>query len=572
MSIIIKGLSVSTGICIGKAILISKDDINYAPSFIKKSQVKTETKRFLRSLASIKEEYKKSREKIKDNLPMAKLIETQLFFIEDQDFQMHIIEMIENNLYTANWAIVIEYKSIKKSFDDIKDKYIKERLIDIKQMVMSLLDLLQSNKRENIYSKISLENKVVVTDEITPKDVIDIYQKQGSGVITSHGSKSSHSAILSKSLSLPMIVKAESSKEVIRDNDDIIMDLDNEIIIVNPDQFELEYFKGIQSHRYSLQKSLRKVLKKKSLTDDGIKINIMSNLELPDEVKFLNNDCDGIGLYRTEYLYMNRNDLPSEKEQMSVYTKVFKAMKNKPVTLRTLDIGSDKEVSENIKVGDIAKNPALGLRGIRYSLAEKNIFQTQIKAMLRAGYNNSLRILIPMITSLNEIIKTKELINNAKLELKKERKKFTNKYDLGIMIEVPACALQADELAKHVDFMSVGTNDLIQYTLAIDRIDDEVSSLYDPTNPAVLSLIKKVIESCNKSNIDVTVCGEMAGEKSYTKLLLGLGLESFSMHPQAIPEVKDIILNSNINKIKRKVNAILKSNDRFLREKLISNL
>ena len=572
MSIIIKGLSVSTGICIGKAILISKDDINYAPSFIKKSQVKTETKRFLKSLASIKEEYKKSREKIKDNLPMAKLMDTQLFFIEDQDFQMHIIEMIENNLYTANWAIVIEYKSIKKSFDDIKDKYIKERLIDIKQMVMSLLDLLQSNKKENIYSKISLENKVVITDEITPKDVIDIYQKQGSGVITSHGSKSSHSAILSKSLSLPMIVKAESSKEVIRDNDDIIMDLDNEIIIVNPDQFELEYFKGIQSHRYSLQKSLRRVLKKKSLTDDGIKINIMSNLELSDEVKFLNNDCDGIGLYRTEYLYMNRNDLPSEKEQMSVYAKVFKAMKNKPVTLRTLDIGSDKEVSENIKVGDIAKNPALGLRGIRYSLAEKNIFQTQIKAMLRAGYNNSLRILIPMITSLNEIIKTKELINNAKLELKKERKKFTNKYDLGIMIEVPACALQADELAKHVDFMSIGTNDLIQYTLAIDRIDDEVSSLYDPTNPAVLSLIKKVIESCNKSSIDVTVCGEMAGEKSYTKLLLGLGLESFSMHPQAIPEVKDIILNSNINKIKRKVNAILKSNDRFLREKLISNL
>ena len=572
MSIIIKGLSVSTGICIGKAILISKDDINYAPSFIKKSQVKTETKRFLKSLASIKEEYKKSREKIKDNLPMAKLIETQLFFIEDQDFQMHIIEMIENNLYTANWAIAIEYKSIKKSFDDIKDKYIKERLIDIKQMVMSLLDLLQSNKKESIYSKISLENKVVITDEITPKDVIDIYQKQGSGVITSHGSKSSHSAILSKSLSLPMIVKAESSKEIIRDNDDIIMDLDNEIIIVNPDQFELEYFKDIQSHRYSLQKSLRRVLKKKSLTDDGIKINIMSNLELSDEVKFLNNNCDGIGLYRTEYLYMNRNDLPSEKEQMSVYAKVFKAMKNKPVTLRTLDIGSDKEVSENIKVGDIAKNPALGLRGIRYSLAEKNIFQTQIKAMLRAGYNNSLRILIPMITSLNEIIKTKELINNAKLELKKERKKFTNKYDLGIMIEVPACALQADELAKHVDFMSIGTNDLIQYTLAIDRIDDEVSSLYDPTNPAVLSLIKKVIESCNKSSIDVTVCGEMAGEKSYTKLLLGLGLESFSMHPQAIPEVKDIILNSNINKIKRKVNAILKSNDRFLREKLISNL
>ncbi len=572
MSIILKGISVSKGICIGKAVLINKDDIDHAPSFIKKTQVKSETKRFLESLSSIKEEYKKSRDKIKDNLPMAKLIETQLFFIEDKDFRMHIIDNIKNNLYTANWAIAIEYKNIKKSFNDIEDKYIKERLIDIKQMVISLLDLLQSNKKVNRYSAISLENKLIVTDETAPKDIIDIYQNKGLGVISSHGSKSSHSAILSKSLSLPMMVKTESSKEIIQDNDVIIMDLDNGVIIINPDKFELKYFEAVKLQKSSLQKSLRKVLKKKSLTDDGVKINIMSNLELSDEVKYLNNDCDGVGLFRTEYLYMNRKDLPSEEEQISVYRKVFKAMKNKPVTLRTLDIGSDKEVSENIKVGDIAKNPALGLRGIRYSLAERNIFQTQIKAMLRAGYNNSLRILIPMITSLNEIIKTKELINNAKLELKKQRKKFTNKYDLGIMIEVPACALQADQLAEHVNFMSIGTNDLIQYTLAIDRIDDEVSSLYDPTNPAILSLIKKVIESCNKSLIDVTVCGEMAGEKSYTKLLLGLGLKSFSMHPQAMPEVKDIILNSNVDKIKRKVNAILKSNDRFEREQLIRNL
>ena len=572
MSILLKGLSVSKGICIGKAILISKDEINYVPSFIKKSQTKSEVNKFVKSLSNIKKEYKKSRDKIKDNPSITKLMETQLFFVEDKDFQKHVINNIENNLYTANWAIATEYRNIKKSFDDIKDKYIKERLIDIKQMVISLLDLLQPSKKENVFSKVNLENRFIVTDEITPKDIIDIYQNKGLGVITSHGSTSSHSAILSKSLSLPMMIKVQSSREIIQDNDIIIMDSDDEVIVVSPDQFELEYFKKLQSKKYSLQKDLRKVLKKKSLTNDGTKINIMSNLELSDEVDFLNNDCDGIGLFRTEYLYMNRRDLPSEKEQISVYRKIFKSMGNKPVTLRTLDIGSDKEVSENIKVGEIAKNPALGLRGIRYSLNEKYIFKTQIKAMLRAGYNNSLRILIPMITSLGEIIKTKELIDDVKLQLKKERKNFTEKYDLGIMIEVPACALQSGELAKHVDFMSIGTNDLIQYTLAIDRIDDEVSSLYDPTNPAVLTLIKKVIESANKSKIDVTVCGEMAGEKSYTKLLLGLGLKSFSMHPQAIPEVKNIILNSHINKIKRKVNAILKSNNRSQRQKLISNL
>ncbi len=572
MSIILKGLSVSRGICIGKALIINKDDIDHAPSFIKKSQIKSEIKRFIKSLKDIKDEYEKSRKKINHNLPVSKLLEMQLFLIEDKDFQLHVKDKIENNLYTANWAISTQFKEIEKSFEDIKDKYIKERLIDIKQMVRSLLDLLQTNQKKRLFSKVSLDEKFIITDEISPKDIIDVYQNKGLGVITSHGSKSSHSAILSKSLSMPMMVKVQSSQDIIKDDDTIIMDSDNEIIIINPDEFELKYYKNIQSQKSTLEKDLMKVLKKKSVTNDGTKINIMSNLELSDEVKFLNSHCDGVGLFRTEYLYMNREDLPTEKEQFLAYSKVFKAMGSKPVTLRTLDIGSDKEVSENMKVGDIAKNPALGLRGIRYSLNEKNIFKTQLKAMLRAGYNNSLRVLIPMITSPNEIIKTRQLIDDVKLDLKKERRKFTNEFKLGIMIEVPACALQADQIAEHVDFMSIGTNDLVQYTLAIDRIDDEVSNLFDPTNPAVLSLIKKVIESGKKSNIDVSICGEMAGEKIFTRLLLGLGLKSFSMHPQAIPEVKNIILNSNINKIKRKINTILKCNDRLLRENLIRNL
>ena len=280
MSILLKGLSVSKGICIGKAILINKDGINYVPSFIKKSQTKSEVNKFAKSLSNIKKEYKKSRDKIKDNPSITKLMETQLFFVEDKDFQKHVINNIENNLYTSNWAIATEYRNIKKSFDDIKDKYIKERLIDIKQMVISLLDLLQSNKKENVFSKVNLENRFIVTDEITPKDIIDIYQNKGLGVITSHGSTSSHSSILSKSLSLPMMIKVQSSREIIQDNDIIVMDSDDEVIVVNPDQFELEYFKKLQSKKYSLQKDLRKVLKKKSLTNDGTKINIMSNLSL----------------------------------------------------------------------------------------------------------------------------------------------------------------------------------------------------------------------------------------------------------------------------------------------------
>ena len=572
MSLIINGESISKGICMGQAVHIDKNNIDYAPSYIKKSQIPKEIEKFKKSLTKIRKEYEKSRDKVKDNVTITKLMETQLHFIEDKSFKKSITKKIKDNLYTANWSIATEYQKIEKSFKDIEDKYIRERLIDIKQMVISLLDLLRNTKAGSNLKKVNLRNKIIITDEITPKEIIDIYYNHASGVITSHGSKSSHSAILSKSLSLPMMVKADASNNIIKDNDFLIMHSENNKIIINPNKNEINYFKSLDNKHTSLEQSLKKVLKKKSITSDGKIIKIMSNVELSEEVKFLDNNCDGIGLYRTEYLYMNRSTLPSEEEQVLVYKKVFKRMMKKTVTIRTLDIGSDKEVSENIKAGDIAKNPALGLRGIRYSLVEKNIFKTQIKAMLRAGYNNKLRILIPMITNVYEISMAKEIINDAQMELLNERKKFTQEYMLGVMVEVPACALQADILSKHIDFMSIGTNDLVQYTLAIDRIDDEVSSLYDPTEPAVLNLIKKVIDSCNKAGIDVSVCGEMAGETFYTKVLLGLGLTSFSMHPQAIPEVKNIILNSDTEMIKKSVNKILKCHNRITRENLINNL
>ena len=572
MSIIINGDRVSKGVCIGRAIIINKDNIDYSPTFIKKSQIDKEINKFTLAINAIKADYVKSKDKVRGNQAIIKLIETQLALIEDGDFKKNVVNRIKKELHTAVWSISSEYQIIKDSFDDIEDKYIKERIIDIKQMIISILDFIRSNKKQNNFNDTKLNNKIIVTEEITPKDIIDIYHNKGLGVITSHGSVTSHSAILSRSLSLPMIVKVESAQRIIKNNDMLILDLDNQSITINPQNIELEYFKNKQSEKSSIEKDLRKFLKMKTITEDNIKIGILSNLELSEEVKYLKNDCDGIGLFRTEYLYMNRDDLPTEEEQFLAYKKVFKKMRNKPVTLRTLDIGSDKEVSENIKVGEIAKNPALGLRGIRYSISEKNIFKTQIRAMLRAGYNANLNILLPMITSCDEILKAKELINEVKFQLKKEKKKFTNKYSLGIMIEVPASALQADALSKHVNFMSIGTNDLVQYILAIDRIDDEVSSLYDPTNPSVLKLIKDVITSCNKSGINVTVCGEMAGDITYTKLLLGLGLRSFSMHPQAMPEVKSIIINSDTIKIKRKINAILKCNDTSSRKKLIKSL
>ncbi len=572
MSIILTGVGVSSGLCIGDAIIVNKDNINYSPSYIKKSQVKDEIKKFEYALSRLKKEYQKSTNKIKDNQVIIKLMDMQLAFVNDSSFKNNILKKIKDEFFTVNWSISSEYLEIKKSFESVEDKYIKGRLADIKQMIISLLDLLQPKKNNDDFNNENIKNKIIITDEITPKDVIDIHHSKGLGIICSHGSKSSHSSILSKSLALPMIINVSSSVELIKDTDTLILDAGNHNVIINPGDFELKHYRKTQSINRDIERSYNKLAAKKAVTKDRIKIDVMSNLELPEEVKLINSNTDGIGLFRTEYLYMNRDDLPTEAEQIKAYKKVFKKALDKPVTLRTLDIGSDKEVSENIRIGQIAKNPALGLRGIRYSLIEKNVFKTQIKAMLRAGQDRKLRILIPMITSLDEINQVKQLINEAKTELDKQKKKYTKKYELGIMIEVPASAIQAGVLSKHVDFMSIGTNDLVQYILATDRIDDEVTNLYDPSNPAVLHIIKDVIDKCEKSGIDVAVCGEMASEKQYTKLLLGLGLKSFSMHPQAIPEIKNIIMNANVSEIKRKISTILSCNDYLARSGLVEDL
>lgn len=572
MSIILTGVGVSSGICIGDVIIINKDNINYSPSYIRKSQVKEEIKKFENALSRLRKEYQKSINKIKNNQAIIKLMDMQLTFVNDNSFKNNILKKIKNECCTVNWSISSEYLEIKKLFASVEDKYIKERLADIKQMIISLLDLLQSNRNNNNFNNENIKNKIIITDEITPKDVIDIHHSKGLGIICSHGSKSSHSSILSKSLALPMIINVSSSVELIKNTDRLILDSANDNVIVNPSNFEVKHYKKAQSINRSIEKSYKKFAAKKAVTRDKIRIDVMSNLELSEEVKLINSNTDGIGLFRTEYLYMNRNDLPTEAEQIKAYKKIFNKALDKPVTLRTLDIGSDKEVSENIRIGQIAKNPALGLRGIRYSLIEKNVFKTQIKAMLRAGLNKKLRILIPMITSLDEINQVKKLINEAKTELNIQKKNYANKYELGIMIEVPASAIQAGVLSKHVDFMSIGTNDLVQYILATDRIDDEVTNLYDPSNPAVLRIIKDVINKCEKSGIDVAVCGEMASEKQYTKLLLGLGLKSFSMHPQAIPEIKNIIMNANVKEIKKKISTILGCNDYLTRRELVESL
>tara|TARA_B100001778_G_scaffold311537_1_gene294546 strand:- start:1017 stop:2339 length:1323 start_codon:yes stop_codon:yes gene_type:complete len=436
-----------------------------------------------------------------------------------------------------------------------------------------ILDNLSTKKNKAEQISKDHKNLIIVSDDFTPADVLMTYESNGLGLISESGGQSSHSSILTKSLELPSIVGVKNALQIIKHNDYLILDGNEGIIIINPDKKIIDHYSNLQKIYIQKKKSLNSVLKKDNITLDNQRVEIMANLELPQELKIINqNNIDGIGLFRTEYLYTDRSDFPSENEQVKAYKTIVKKMKSSPVIFRTLDIGADKEIPENIKTGSVARNPALGLRGIRYSLSDKSIFINQIKAILRAGANHEVKIMLPMITTISEIKEAMKLIDIAKNELNRERKAYNKNVEIGIMIEVPSSAVLANRFAKYVDFFSIGTNDLVQYTLAIDRVDDEVNYLYDPTNSAVLTLIKMVIDAGIKGRIPVALCGEMAGDANYTKLLLGLGLKSFSMHPSAIPEIKNIIINSNIKNLKSLTRRIINCDSKTAKEKLLEKI
>ena len=573
--IILKGLPVSKGIAIGRGYVIEHGKNIVKEKYIKKNQVRDELKKLDDAIKSTISNLKKIKDKInpsiKNNIGL--LFDTHIMLVNDTGFIGNIKNRIKNNLNSPEWAIYSEYLSIKESFDDIDDTYIKQRIDDVNHVVSMILKSFKIKKTTKSNKKKNLEDLIIVTDDLSPTDVVIASDSNSLGIISTYGGRSSHSSILTRSLELPSIVGVKSALNIIKNDDELIMDGEQGVVIINPDSKIKDYYTNLQKNQAEKKKILSNVVKRDNLTLDKTKIDIMANLELPQELKIVNDKkVDGIGLFRTEYLYVDRDDFPSEQEQYDAYKKIVKKMGNSPIYFRTLDIGADKEVPENIKTGSIARNPALGLRGIRYSLNFNSIFINQIKAILRASHAGNIKIMLPMITTLSEIYKAKELIKIAKETLVKEKKKFDKKIQIGIMVEVPSCAVLANRFAKHVDFFSIGTNDLVQYTLAIDRVDDEVNYLYNPVNSAVLYLIKTIISAGIKNKIPVSLCGEMAGDPNYTRLLLGLGLKSFSMHPSAIPEVKNIIINSDLTKLEKLSKKIVSCDSSIEKNKLIKKL
>ena len=573
--IIIQGLTVSKGIILGQCKLLQHGQSDYRKEKIKNNQVPRELKRLDSAKRKSLVELKKIKNKLKPNVRknIGMFLDTHIMLINDKNFTRNVKKNIKDKLLCADWAIYEEYLSIKSSFDGMRDLYIKQRIEDINHIVKLLLKNLKKNQKSVGTGLSSLGGFIVVTDDLSPADVLVAHQTKCVALISEFGGRSSHSSILSRGLEIPSIVGVKNALSTLKNDDEVILDGNHGIIIINPDQEAKRYYRRLQRDDISKKKKLSLIMNKDCFSSDNQRIEIMANLELPQEMKILTKKkFDGIGLFRTEYLYTDRTDFPTEAEQVTGYKKIVQKMKDKPVVFRTLDIGADKEIPENIKSGSIARNPALGLRGIRYSLNNQKIFLNQVKAILRAGYYGNVKIMLPMITTLSEIIHAKNLIELAKEHLRKRKLKFSNSVDVGIMVEVPSCAVLSSKFAEHVDFLSIGTNDLVQYTLAIDRVDDEVNYLYDPYNNAVLNLIKNVIESGIKQKIQVSLCGEMAGDIQFTRLLLGMGLKSFSMHPSAIPEVKEIILKTDIRSLEKLSAKIINCIDSKEKHELIKKL
>ncbi|QDC78429.1 phosphoenolpyruvate--protein phosphotransferase [Candidatus Methylopumilus universalis] len=557
----IHGIGVSNGIAIGRAHLISNALLEVVQYDIEIENIPLEVKRFEDAIAAVRVELNKIKSQLPSDSPkeLSAFIDTHLMILNDKSLSSLPKSIIENEKCNAEWAIKKQMDSVVNQFDQIEDQYLRERKQDVIQVVERVIKILLGHSNQ-IAAKNKEKLTILVAHDISPADALHFKNHKYAAFVTDGGGVTSHTAILSRSLNIPSIVALQNARTLIRDNDLIIVDGSQGVVIVNPTLEIQKYYKSLQDSWSDEQEKLQRIKTKKSITKDGALIHLFANIEVPNDIISVNaSGATGVGLFRTEFLFMNRQDMPDEEEQFQAYKKVAEAMGKRPVTIRTLDSGADKQTALNNK--KISPNPALGLRAIRLCLSEPKIFMTQLRAILRASQFGNIKILFPMLSSISELRQTKLLLERAKASLRKDKVKFNEKILIGGMIEIPAAAISADIFAQELDFLSIGTNDLIQYALAIDRTDDAVSHLYNPLHPAVLKLIALTIKSAHKYKKSIAVCGEMAGEPKLTKLLIGMGVEQLSMHPSHILSVKEQVLNSSIKNIKTSVLRLLNLNE-----------
>ena len=566
MSFTLHGLGVSGGIAIGHAHLVTSASLEVDHYQIPEEFIAREIKRFDKAVKQVRNELDLLETDISTihkgdaSADMAAFVTVHRMILQDSSFSDVPREIIKRESCNAEWALKSQLDELLAHFADVQDEYLRERKTDVRQVAERVLAAL-SGQESAVPEKLRerAEDTILVARDLSPADVLLFKDHKVAAFVTDVGGATSHTAILARSLAIPAIVALHTSRELLREDELIIVDGTQGVVIVDPDETVLAEFR-LKQHQWKLEKQkLSRIKTAAAETLDGIHIELHANIELPTDLDAVKHSgATGVGLFRSEFLFMNRKDLPSEDEQFEAYKAVAEGLKGKPVVIRTLDTGADKSLDGPDQP---SAHSALGLRAIRYCLAEPPLFNAQLRAILRASRYGDVRILIPMLASSNEIKQTLAAIERAKEQLRDEGRKFNDKIQIGGMIEIPAAAIALPMFLRQLDFLSIGTNDLIQYTLAIDRTDDSVAHLYDPLHPAVLQLVSNVIRQANAANVPVAVCGEMAGDVNMTRLLLGFGLRDFSMHPANVLTVKQRVLISSVAHIEPAVAKILRADD-----------
>jgi phosphotransferase system enzyme I (PtsI) len=561
MSFALHGIPVSGGIAIGHAHLISHAKLEAAHYRVPPAQVAEEIARFDAAVDSVRTELERLRSTVPATAPaeFVGFIDVHLMILNDSMLSVEPGRIIETEQCNAEWALKVQMDALLAQFDQIEDTYLRERRTDVIQVVERVMKALLGHPGYMPPQTEDGHNLILVAHDLSPADVVQFKQHHFASFITDLGGTTSHTAVVARSLNIPSIVALHHARQLISENELIIVDGTQGVVIVDPDQQALSEYQ-LRQHQFDLERrKLKRLRYMRATTLDGASVELHANIELPDDVtQAKENGATGIGLFRSEFLFLNRNHLPGEDEQFEAYRRVAEEMEGLPVTIRTYDLGADKDIDQAQR---FITNPALGLRAIRLCLIEPERFVIQLRALLRASKYGKINILIPMLASARELEQTLALIAQAKRSLDGEGMPYDPAIKIGGMIEVPAAALALGIFTSKLDFLSVGTNDLIQYTLAVDRTDDTVAHLYDPLHPAVLSLLAHVFKTAEKAHVPVALCGEMAGDLSLTRLLLGLGLRHFSMHSAHLLDVKQRVLQSSLSQVKPLALRMLREND-----------
>lgn len=562
-SFTLHGIPVSRGIAIGRAHLIAPAALDVQHYLIPQEQVEAEVRRLENAITTVHKEFETIWNDIPKEAPteLRAILDVHAMILSDPLVSEEPLNLIRQRRYNAEWALVTQVEALTAQFDEIEDPYLRERKADIEQIAERVLKVLTGSAKPLLLpvSDPDRAHMVVVAHDISPADMLQFRDNTFSGFLTDLGGQNSHAAIVARSLDIPAVVGMSHASDLIEQDDWVVIDGDAGVVVVDPSPLVLDYYRARQATQLKARKKLGKLKKTPAITLDGTPITLMANIEFPEDCPAaLDVGANGVGLFRSEFLFLGRptgaSKTPGEEEQFEAYKKAVQAMRGRPVTIRTLDVGADKQLDPDEQT---ALNPALGLRAIRYCLAEPKLFLTQLRAILRASAFGKVKILIPMIAHAFEIDQTLAMIEQAKSQLRAAGKKFDADIEVGAMIEIPAAVLSLPMFISRLDFLSIGTNDLIQYALAIDRGDHEVAHLYNPLHPAVLQLLSMTLRAGEKTGTPVSMCGEVAGDAKLTRLLLGMGLREFSMHPSQLLAVKQEILNADLNQLAPRTRKIV---------------